>query len=543
MQPSTRRPAYATGAFVLLMLVAIPAIVHFAASDDVATAGDDSIAYLMLARHILDAADPVNREWVGYQAHFPPLFPLLLASTGGAFNLATAHAVVAAFAVLSLGLLYRYASRVLEGNAAGLLVVALFLLTPTAWISIRGILSESAYLFCSLLALLYHEARLRDREAGTGQWLLFGMMLGAAAMMRSAGVLLLLAYVAHFAALAAQGRAPRVSRALLPLLPVAAMAALWLLWRPRPEGFSYGSVPEVVNQLLIADPLRFLASCAQVTFGGWLRSFTADSDVHWLPKAAFALVGAAGIAGAVLRARRHHLDGWYVLASLPVIFLWFFSEDNTRRLLYPLVPLAILHAAVFVAFACGRMASRRRARILAAAAVVLPALLCLPAWLVVQGKSRDGEEIHAGSGFRYSEITDYYTRLPVAQARAAAAKEAAVLGALESLRVVTPPGSRVMWARPDYVAVLGGRQGVAWYYRWSRKDFLRGLQQADFLVISTILKLDMDGARVDEAIRFDWALGVAEVVFAEPDAARTGYDAAVLKIDQPRVARLLEATP
>jgi len=56
-------------------------------------------------------------------------------------------------------MLYRYAAFQLASARAGLLVVALFLLTPTAWTSITGILSEPLYLFVSLAALHFHATR------------------------------------------------------------------------------------------------------------------------------------------------------------------------------------------------------------------------------------------------------------------------------------------------------------------------------------------------------------------------------------------------
>src|SRR3979411_2178352 len=111
--------------FLPLLLLVVPAMIHFTGSDAIASIGDDSIAYLMLARHILNPEDVLNRAWVGYQSHFPPLFPAVLAITGGASNLAIAHQAVAVAAILSIVLVYRYAALLLGGNAAGLLVVLL----------------------------------------------------------------------------------------------------------------------------------------------------------------------------------------------------------------------------------------------------------------------------------------------------------------------------------------------------------------------------------------------------------------------------------
>jgi 4-amino-4-deoxy-L-arabinose transferase-like glycosyltransferase len=521
--------------FLLLLALAVPAVIHFTASDVLASVGDDSVAYLMLARFILNPGDALVGEWVGYQGHFPPLFPVILAMTGGAWNLATAHAIVAAFAILSLVVAYRYAALLLGGNAGGFLVAVLFLVTPTAWISIRGILSESMFLFFTLWALYYHETRLESANGRPHQWLLFGVLLGAAFLLRTAAVTLVVAYGVHVAvAVVAKKQPPPLTKRLLPLVPVALMVALWMLWQPKAAvEYHYQDVISTIARNLAKDPPGSLSTCAEYMFGGWVRSFSADSSVHGLAKAVFGIVGLLAVAGAVLRARNNRLDGWYVLATLPVVFLWLYPEDNTRRLLYPLMPLLIIHAAVFVAFLMRTIPSRRRRRLVAAMAVALPTLLVLPAWLLVQSKSMDRGLIDRDFRYRYSDMTDYYTTIGVDRSRALAAQQAAVLSGLEALNVVTPPGARVMWVRPDYIVTLGHRQGVPWYYRWSREELVRQIRRSkvDYLVISTLLKSDMDGAPADPAVRFEWALPVSEVVFSQINPAANGYDMAVLKIN------------
>jgi hypothetical protein len=339
-------------------------------------------------------------------------------------------------------------------------------------------------------------------------------------------------------------RPPNLARRLLPFLPVVLLAALWLAWRPHPEGFNYQRVMvNIARDLLLTDPLRFLRSCVQVMFGGWIRSFTADSDVHVLAKAAFGLLGLAGVAGSVLRARANRLDGWYVLLSLPLVFAWLFSEDSSRRLQYPLVPILIVHAAVFVAFAMRGIRSPGRRRILSAAAAALPMVLCFPAWLLVQSKSLDREPIHPGLRYRYADMTEYYTTIDVKAARGLASKHAAVLGGLESLRTVTPPGSRVIWLRPAYVATLGERPALPLYEGGSQREFLRQvrLAKADYVVISSLLKASMEGSEEIPEARFNWVFLVSDVAYAVRSLVTDGYEVAVLKIDPAAVARLLDA--
>ena len=62
--------------------------------------------------------------------------------------------------------------------------------------------------------------------------------------------------------------------------------------------------------------------------------------------------------GAVRRALTNRLDGWYVLIGVAITFSWVVEDDNTRRLLYPLVPLIAMHALDAVLAACRRLGDR-----------------------------------------------------------------------------------------------------------------------------------------------------------------------------------------
>ena len=107
-----------------------------------ATLSDDSVSYLVIARWFAGSADAFLAPWLGWHSHFPPFFPAVLAVTGGSEDYLVAHAVVAAFAAASLFLVARYAAIRLENDWGGFWVAVAFLLLPTAWVSVKGILSE-----------------------------------------------------------------------------------------------------------------------------------------------------------------------------------------------------------------------------------------------------------------------------------------------------------------------------------------------------------------------------------------------------------------
>jgi hypothetical protein len=95
----------------------------------------------------------------------------------------------------------------------------------------------------------------------------------------------------------------------------------------------------------LADPLLMAQVSASGVLAGWTASFTNDADVGAVSRALSWAIGRARARRArALRLRRNRPDAWYVAISLAIVFAWVFREENTRRLLYPLLPLMLFHA-------------------------------------------------------------------------------------------------------------------------------------------------------------------------------------------------------
>jgi hypothetical protein len=289
--------------FLLVLALAAPLTFAFAWQGVIATVGDDSVSYLVLAHYFRGGADnPYVAQWAAYHAHFPPLFPLLLAASGGAVDLRIAYVLVAALAALALPLIYRYAALQLGCDAAGLAIVVLFLLTPTAWISLKGILSESLYLALAMASVLFYETRLADGRARPLDAVAFGVLLACVYLTRVAGLALMLAYAVHVALrLAARSQRPSWSL-LLPWLPVVALLGLWYGLRPRPEVDAYRRTVQSMIGAWIADPATMFQASVEYFASGWIATLAAQQNVSLAPKIVFGLLGLAGLAGAVLRA-------------------------------------------------------------------------------------------------------------------------------------------------------------------------------------------------------------------------------------------------
>ena len=513
-----------------LGLAAAPLFAAFAWQSVLASVGDDSVSYVVMARWMDGTAGPLLTPWLAWHSHFPPLFPALLALTGGAHDYLVAHLVVAAFAVASVPLVARLGALRLGNEWAGFWLAAAFLALPTAWLSAKGVLSEPTYLFLSLAVLLAHE-RWIVRESGRGwRYLAFGVLLAAAYATRVVAIVLVAAFVVR--ELVVYARIRRIHRAAwLALAPVAVYMAAWPLLRP--DGHVYEQTLQSVMRGWLHAPLVTLRVSSELFAGGWIASFVAEGGVSNALTALLWAVGILAVAGAVRAAMRNRIDGWYMLFTLALLLGWIFGVENTRRLLYPVMPLALLHAAESI-IAIAALTRMRKAGWAAAVGCALPIVASAPAMLLFAQKATDTTLLVQGGGYRASDISDYYRIINVAEGRALAAKHANTLAGLEALRGVTPAGARVMWMRPEYVALLGGRTGVPSYYSWDAATLARHVrdESAQYLVVAGISKSDLAVRAGSGAALLDQARPFTHPVFALANPFTRQDEFVLLEVDR-----------
>jgi len=283
----------------------------------------------------------------------------------------------------------------------------------------------------------------------------------------------------------------------------------------------------------------------KVLSAGWISSFTADAWEPLSVQVALWAIVALALAGAVRGAMRNRLDSWYTLAALGILFLWVFDENNQRRLLYPLVPLLLAHAAETLGALAERVkgARARQAAMLTAAA--LAAVICAPAIVLVAKKSMDRAPLLRDSGYSFSSLALYYSAVNLEVASSHAWREAAVLAGLGAIDKIAPPDARIMWTRPEYVAVLGRRTGEPLYFSWDRARLARELLRTGttHVVVTRIFKTDLahrggDAYAVLAVDTPDYLLHPAYVI-QDP---RTGIiEFALLKVDREALRREVEA--
>ena len=527
----------ARASHIVLALAVAPLFAAFAWQSTLASVGDDSVSYLVVARWFDGSIDATLTPWLPWHTHFPPLFPMVLAAVGGGRDLLAAHLAVAAFAIASVYLIATYAARRLASDWGGFWVAVAFLVLPTAWLSAKGILSETLFLALTLGALIVHDRWVARGETRTRGYVAFAILLALAYSTRAAGITLVAAYVVHegIAAIRARRIAPA---AWIPLVAVGAAAVAWPLLRPG--GHTYGETIRQVITIWTQRPAIALEFTLQTFPAGWVSSFFAEGDVAAAMRMSAFVIGIVALAGSVRAALANRLDGWYVLFTVVLVFAWVFGVENMRRLLYPILPLALLHAAELVTLLV-RRARVRHAYLAIAGICAAPLAASLPATLLIADKALDRGPFVDGSRYTAADITDYYRVMNLPYARMLAAKHAATLGGLEALRTATPPGARVMWMRPEYVAILGGRQGVPSYYAWDARAFATHVRddRVDYIAVAGMSKNDLAMTPGDPTAPLRYAAEYAHPVLKLGNPFSLREDFILLEVDRAALAAYL----
>ncbi|HYC38319.1 MAG TPA: hypothetical protein VEC19_17965 [Usitatibacter sp.] len=504
---------------------------------------DDSVSYLLLAQ----AASPFGSATpaalaAAAQEKYPPLLGWLVALAGGAFDWRIAHAVVAiAFgvSVLALGWHARAVTGLPALGAAAALVYALM---PGAWLNVKGILSEFPYMALSFAAMAVHASR-RGTVLAPARAATLGALLAAAFLTRTIGVALIAAILAFEASRYLRERDRRRLVGLAWIIGVPMLAgALWYALRPAAGEDAYVSFGSQVAREAssggAAFALQLAGANAAALRDAWLTALIVFWGEPWKP--GFLLASAIGIAGALaglVRAARGEADGLYAIAFVGILLAWPFP-GQMFRLALPILPLLL----VFFLWGWWRIleryspadASRR-----AAYAVVLPLAVCLPPTLFYVAPRAASDE--SSGRLRHGHIAEYY-RIP--SGGAAAANAAAQIGVFEDLARVgetTPPGARVAWFWPSYVALLAGREGVRLERAGDRASMARQLSEsgAHFVYMAELHPRDSAGRDGHPLASLPFALELGRPVWHRASPAGT-IQGVLVEIDEAKVRAALK---
>jgi hypothetical protein len=419
-------------AFVCSAFVWQPTLASFA---------DDSVSYLVMAQVFSpwQAASPPVAEAFAREAFYPPLYPLMLALTGVAHDFARAQVATALLLAACLPCVYLLGTRWLGERWAAVGAAAVTALLPSLWIHVKGTLSEPLFALILLATLL-----LLERKQA---WPL-ALAMAALVLTRTVGVMVIAGYAA---CVLAGGERPR-GRALLPVLAAAAAYALWVLLRPaQTADVNMGIALEHLRTLSAEGLAALLARQANSIAEAWTGALL----LFWVEGRPLRVVlagaaGAAALTGMALRLAARKPDAWMSAAYLATFLVWPF-QDQMTRFLFPALPVLVLYA--FWAAGVGLRRLGRPGAPAHALLAMLIASLALPGLAFIHQRAQaEGP---------YAEMTDWYRRPDLDEARRRAAVHLNLLADMEAIRALTMPEDRVMWVVPSYIALLAHRHGVA----------------------------------------------------------------------------------
>lgn len=426
----------------LIVAIAPIAMLYFCWtwSGEIGSLFNDGTSYLVMAQHYASGhtADPVTMA--AAFSRFPPLYPLLLAWSGAAFDLHLAHALTTASLLLGLVALYAWMGSTGLSAAQAALLTLVFAALPGSWLAGLLIQSEYLYLLWSLLALALLSAY--HGEPGEERLLAAAIAVAAATLTRTIGITLLPPLL--LAALRARRRTALLSMAVA-LLPV----ALWhMLHRTQGDGYgdylaySYGHRPWVFLQQQLHDVLFFLRQ-------GFAQNLRQTIQAGLLTDS----IGFLCLAAAAWRAVRLKPDGIYVAAYAAILLLWPYPGE-IPRLLWVVLPVLLVQPILAVAEWRRESPDALPARLLTATCAV--ALMCMA--LPAISDAADRYSAAADSGLPGARCYESWYTTAAGQSSLHVGSELALIEALRQVSGVVPEQECVISVRPDWINYYARRR-------------------------------------------------------------------------------------
>ncbi len=401
---------------------------------------NDGVCYLVMAQHYAPGGAADAAVAAAAFSRFPPLYPLMLAWSGAAFDLYLAHTLTTAFLLLGLIGLYAWMRNTGLASAQAALLTLSFAALPGSWLAGLLIQSEYLYLLWSLLALALltaHHDRQRD-----GWLLAAALAVAAATLTRTIGITLLPPLL--LAALRAGRRTGLLSLAAA-LLPV-------LLWHAvhSSRGNSYGdSIAGFYGNDAWSFLLQQLRSAPEMLHAGFAQNLLQQSHAHLLAD----LLGALCLAASAWRAIRLQPDAVYVAGYAVVVVLWPYPGE-AQRLLWVLLPVLLAQPVLVIAELRKQPPDGLLARIATAACAASILAMVLPQ--IADAADRYRSASHGNSPATRG-LASWYTAAP-ADSALHARTELSLVEALRAIAGAVPQQDCVISIQPYWVNYYARRR-------------------------------------------------------------------------------------
>lgn len=304
--------------------------------------GGDNATYYLTANFFSPYLEPLpHAELFAKSSKYPPLFPVLLGLSGGGNSILLAHLITTTFLLLSFLVMYQFLILLKFGNFHASVLVFIFSIIPGTYFQALSIHSENIYILFSLLAVFF--VTLKEEKNNAKYLLIAAVFIACGTLCRSVGFVLALAFIIY---LLINREQRKLFLALIALLPMAAWNMLF-----NKSSSSYSS--ELFNHYSLEYFTVFFRKVVyqfEYMLHAWFSTFSSGSFGHSL-LIVFLCVCSLGVC---YRLYNKKLDGIYVILYISMIIVWPFPAES-MRLLFPVIPLLIFQASLFIKFITSKL--------------------------------------------------------------------------------------------------------------------------------------------------------------------------------------------
>lgn len=436
----------------LVHLFWIPLLVYlvwflerFAWFDGIASIANDSVNYLVMARHYspwTGESPAIATAW--QYEDFPPLFPMLLAYSGAAYSFYWSHVMVTVTGLLSLILLYYLVLRRTHSSVLASALPALVILMPGFLFALQGILSETLYLLLSLLAIVAYGRG----KVSYYRIIVLGCLVAMALLTRTVGFSLWMALGIVLAIRLLKGKSGAREVIVMLLMPLVFYYVVITLWGAEADSH----YPGVLQRSFAGDEslVTVLATNFSGMFDAW-RTFWQIywHDGLWVQNLFVTGIGIVSLVSAVYLIIRQPEDlvAWYVLAYLSILALWP-HPGQMVRLVMPIVPLMlVLVLQVIATMGLGAVLNSHRKWLFGMVLVSMGVV-------IVPAHGYLNERIDHALSRNMQPMSDYLRILSYEEAWKDLVIQQQMIDDFASLRTIVQPDVRLLYYVPAYTALL-----------------------------------------------------------------------------------------
>lgn len=304
--------------------------------------GGDHAVYLLAADHLSPfgvRSREVTQAALAY-TYFPPLYPLVLGVTGAtSAHIELAHAVTVTFLVAAFIWFFVWTRYEAGSVFQSFLLTSIFAFLPTTFFQSFGILSETLYLWLTLIAVWL----LSRKDIPPSRLYMAAIIIGLAAITRTVGIALIAAFAVY---LFLSKEKQWLRLVLCSLVPVFCWQVLkWLFGYQGGYLWILSAIAE--GKPLLDFLLGKLATESRGLWIGWITSF--DHTPVMMTLIVGSIVGAICLAGTIHRAYLRKFDGIYLVFYIGVLMIWP-SAPDARRFLFVVLPILLVHGFHFVSY-------------------------------------------------------------------------------------------------------------------------------------------------------------------------------------------------